>query len=54
MLERGERLGIVFIPWGSPGSGSLSEGGGRFARSLGRRRVDPAQVALAWLLHRSS
>jgi aryl-alcohol dehydrogenase-like predicted oxidoreductase len=48
-----ERHGLAFISWAPMGSGLLSDAGGILAtisRDLG---ASPAQVALAWLLHRS-
>jgi pyridoxine 4-dehydrogenase len=53
VLDYCEREHIPFIPWVPVARGRLTEAGGPAAavvRSLG---ATPAQVALAWLLHRS-
>jgi pyridoxine 4-dehydrogenase len=52
VLDHCERLGIAFIPWGPLGSGDLGSLGS-FSHIYGLAGVPPAQVALAWLLHRS-
>ncbi len=46
--------GIGFLPWFPIGSGSLAEPGGPVADVAERLDATPAQVALAWLLQRSS
>jgi pyridoxine 4-dehydrogenase len=46
--------GIGFIPWAPIASGRLAEPGGVLAGVAGRLGATPAQVALAWLLQRSS
>jgi pyridoxine 4-dehydrogenase len=46
--------GIGFIPWAPIASGRLAEPGGVLARIAGRLGATSAQVALAWLLQRSS
>jgi pyridoxine 4-dehydrogenase len=53
VLDYCEKEKIGFIPWFPIASGKLAEPGGvvdRFAHSTG---ATPAQIALAWLLHRS-
>jgi aryl-alcohol dehydrogenase-like predicted oxidoreductase len=44
---------LVYIPWFPLGSGALARSGGRLARAAARYEATPAQLALAWLLHRS-
>jgi len=59
VLERCEREGIAYLPWFPLGGGSVARGGTAFraddaVREIAdRRRLTPAQVALAWLLQRS-
>lgn len=69
VLDYCEREGIAFIPWAPLDAGEIGKGGVRqfLRRALGRapqravavervaRRhgASPAQIALAWLLHRS-
>ena len=48
-----ERAGIGFLPWFPLALGRLADAGGPVARVAARRGATPAQVALAWLLHRS-
>jgi pyridoxine 4-dehydrogenase len=53
VLQHCERQGLGFIPWFPIATGRLAEPGGPLrgiAQDLG---ATPAQVALAWLLHRS-
>jgi pyridoxine 4-dehydrogenase len=45
--------GIAFIPWYPLAAGRLAGPGAAPARIAQRHRATPAQVALAWLLHRS-
>ena len=45
--------GIGFIPWFPLNTGRLAEAGGLLAEVAERHSATPAQVALAWLLHRS-
>jgi aryl-alcohol dehydrogenase-like predicted oxidoreductase len=54
VLEVCEREGIPFIPWFPLGFGDLTRGGGRLADVAAVRGATQAQVALAWLLRRSS
>lgn len=53
VLDRCEALGIGFIPWFPLGSGDLSEGDGALGEIAARHGATPAQIAIAWLLHRS-
>ena len=46
--------GIAFIPWYPLGAGRLAEPGGPAADFAARLGATPSQVALAWLLQRSS
>jgi pyridoxine 4-dehydrogenase len=49
-----EDEGIAFVPWFPLARGVLAGRRSRLLRQVGaRRRATPAQVALAWLLHRS-
>lgn len=53
VLEECERLGIGFIPWFPLATGDLASGTSALAEIAARHDASPAQVALAWLLHRS-
>ncbi|ACY95641.1 aldo/keto reductase [Thermomonospora curvata] len=53
VLEHCERHGIGFIPWFPLATGRLAEAGGTLAQVASRHEATPAQIALAWLLHRS-
>jgi len=53
VLELCERAGLTFIPWAPLAKGALTRLGGRLRRVARRIEASPAQVALAWLLHRS-
>jgi pyridoxine 4-dehydrogenase len=46
--------GIAFLPWAPVAAGRLAEPGGPVADIAARTGATPAQVALAWLLQRSS
>jgi pyridoxine 4-dehydrogenase len=54
VLEKCEREGIAFIPWLPLATGKLATGGGPLAQIAERHGATAAQIALAWLLHRSS
>jgi aryl-alcohol dehydrogenase-like predicted oxidoreductase len=54
VLEECERRGLAFIPWYPLATGTLARPGGPLARIAGRHGASPAQLALAWLLHRSA
>jgi pyridoxine 4-dehydrogenase len=45
--------GIAFIPWYPLAAGRLTRYGSALAQIAERHRATPAQIALAWLLHRS-
>jgi aryl-alcohol dehydrogenase-like predicted oxidoreductase len=45
--------GIAFLPWAPLAKGYLARRDGRVDREAALRGVTPAQLALAWLLHRS-
>ncbi len=53
VLEYCEREDIAFIPWFPLNTGGLVEDGGPLASAASRHDASPAQLALAWLLHRS-
>jgi pyridoxine 4-dehydrogenase len=53
VLEECEREGIGFIPWFPLNTGRLAEAGGPLAEAAERHDATAAQLALAWLLHRS-
>lgn len=53
VLEECEREGIAFIPWFPLSTGKLTTHGGPLAQIAERHGATPAQIALAWLLHRS-
>jgi aryl-alcohol dehydrogenase-like predicted oxidoreductase len=53
VLEECERDGIAFIPWFPLATGKLATGGGPLAEIAEGHDATAAQIALAWLLHRS-
>ena len=53
VLDACERDGLGFIPWFPLETGGLADEGGRLAEAAKRHGAGPAQLALAWLLHRS-
>jgi len=53
VLDACERDGLGFIPWFPLETGGLAEQGGPLAEAAKRHGAEPAQLALAWLLHRS-
>jgi aryl-alcohol dehydrogenase-like predicted oxidoreductase len=53
VVEVCEADGLVFLPWFPLGAGRLTSSGGALDRVAARRAATRAQVALAWLLHRS-
>jgi pyridoxine 4-dehydrogenase len=53
VLEACERDGIGFIPWFPVATGKLARPGGPLAELADETGASPAQLALAWLLHRS-
>jgi aryl-alcohol dehydrogenase-like predicted oxidoreductase len=54
VLEECEREGLAFIPWYPLSTGKLATRGGPLAHIAERHGASPAQLALAWLLHRSA
>ncbi|GAA4135834.1 aldo/keto reductase [Actinomadura keratinilytica] len=53
VLEYCESEKIGFIPWFPLATGALAKPGGVLAEAAARHDASPAQLALAWLLHRS-
>lgn len=53
VLEHCTREGIGFIPWYPLATGQLAQPGGMLDTLAAQYNAQPAQVALAWLLHRS-
>lgn len=53
VLEYCEQHHLAFIPWFPVGSGKLTRAGGPLDSLAKRHKVGLAQLALAWLLHRS-
>lgn len=53
VLDRCEELGIGFIPWFPIATGQLAKDGGPLDEIAKEHGSSPAQLALAWLLHRS-
>jgi aryl-alcohol dehydrogenase-like predicted oxidoreductase len=53
VLEQCTRQGIAFMPFFPLGTGAHAKPAGALAAAAERRRVSPAQIALAWLLARS-
>jgi pyridoxine 4-dehydrogenase len=53
VVDRCEELGLAFLPWYPLAIGKLANLGGALAEVAERTGATPAQVALAWLLHRS-
>lgn len=54
VVDRCESEGIAFLPWYPLAAGKLAGADSPLAEPAGRKRVTQAQLALAWLLHRSS
>lgn len=54
VLDACEEHGIGFIPWYPLATGDLAESGGPLDEMAQRYEAQPSQIALAWLLHRSS
>jgi pyridoxine 4-dehydrogenase len=52
-LQYCEKHGIGFIPWFPVAAGKLAEPGGVLDQAAKRHSATVAQIALAWLLHRS-
>ncbi len=53
LLAYSEQEGIGFIPWFPVATGELARAGGPLDRVATEHGATPAQLALAWLLHRS-
>ena len=54
MIDLCARLGIGFIPWSPLAFGELARSGGAIDQIAKRHNARPGQIALAWLLKRSS
>src|SRR5947199_5499240 len=54
MIDLCERQGIGFIPWSPLAFGELARSGSALDQIAQRHNAQPGQVALAWLLKRSS
>jgi aryl-alcohol dehydrogenase-like predicted oxidoreductase len=54
VLEECERERIAFLPWFPLSTGKLATAAGPLADTAARHHATPAQIALAWLLHRSA
>src|SRR5256885_909148 len=54
MIDICERQGIGFIPWNPLAAGELARSGGPLDQIAKRHNAKPSQIALAWLLKRSS
>jgi aryl-alcohol dehydrogenase-like predicted oxidoreductase len=54
VVEYCERAGIGFIPWFPLASGDVSKSGGSLEQAAAKLKITPSQLALSWLLHRSS
>jgi aryl-alcohol dehydrogenase-like predicted oxidoreductase len=53
LLETCEEQGLGFLPWFPLATGELAKPGGELDEIAHAHGATPAQVALAWLLHRS-
>jgi pyridoxine 4-dehydrogenase len=54
MIDICARQGIGFIPWSPLSTGELARPGGPLDRVARRHNATPGQIAIAWLLQRSS
>ena len=54
MVDTCARQGIGFIPWNPLSTGELAKQGGPLDQIAKQHNAQPSQIALAWLLHRSS
>ena len=54
MIDICEREGIGFIPWSPLAMGELARPGSALDQIAKRHNAQPSQIALAWLLQRSS
>lgn len=53
VLDYAEDEGMAFIPWFPMATGELAKPGGVLDAAAKRHDATPAQIALAWLLHRA-
>src|ERR1700737_2831530 len=53
VLEYCEKYGLAFIPWFPVAAGKLARPGGKLGAIAKRHGATVAQLAIAWLLHRS-
>jgi pyridoxine 4-dehydrogenase len=53
MIDICAQQGIGFIPWGPLAAGDLARPGGPVDQAAKRHNVQPSQITIAWLLHRS-
>lgn len=53
MIDICAKQGIGFIPWGPLAAGDLARPGGPVDQAAKRHNVQPSQITIAWLLHRS-
>jgi len=53
VLDACTKDGLAFLPWFPLAAGALARRGGKLAEIAQRHQATPAQVALAWLLHRA-
>ena len=54
VVEYCQSAGLGFIPWFPLAAGDVSKSGSELERTAARLKITPSQLALAWLLHRSS
>jgi aryl-alcohol dehydrogenase-like predicted oxidoreductase len=54
VVEYCDRSGIGFIPWFPLAAGDVSKSGSSLEQAAAKLKIAPSQLALAWLLHRSS
>ncbi len=54
MIDLCARQGIGFIPWSPLAFGELARSGGTLDQVAKQHNAKPSQIALAWLLKRSS
>jgi len=53
LLDHAAKLGVAFIPWFPLATGALAKPGSPLHALAEKHHATPAQLALAWLLHRS-
>jgi len=54
VVEYCQSAGLGFIPWFPLAAGDVSKSGSELERTAAKLKITPSQLALAWLLHRSS